>query len=319
MNISNVDLKLNDFVPIVPILTGHTQTVLGHIVSSEAIKLKLEEKVLSLDDGDQLLLKYFDNNSGYTISIYHGLAGNSQADYVRRSASLAAQLVWNIILVDHRGADQKATSKQTYHSGRGSDAEAVIKWARNKFINTKHIALGFSMSGSILLNLVTCRYGTEQPDFAVVVNAPLDLARSAHLLSVGFSKVYDWRFYLTLKKIIQSKETIPLPFLARTMDIDQLYTSKANGFKDAADYYEKCSTLKYIDRINTKTFVLAAYDDPFIDIKNYLSANWNGNAHLTFSKYGGHMGYFANKKDPQYGRRWLDHYLGSVFKKIQTI
>lgn len=302
-----------------PILTGHTQTVLGHIVPSESVELIFEEKVLSLDDGDQLLLKYIDNNSSYTISIYHGLAGSSQADYIRRSASLASLLGWNIILVDHRGVDNKTISQQTYHSGRGADAEAVIKWAKSRFRNSKQIALGFSMSGSILLNLVTYRYGIEQPDYVVVVNAPLDLARSAHLLTLGFSKMYDWRFYLTLKKMIQNKEKISLPILARTMDIDELYTSRTNGFKDAADYYEKCSTVKYVDRINTKTFILAAHDDPFIDIKDYLSASWNTNTHLTFNKYGGHMGYFANKKDPQYGHRWLDHYLGSVFEKIQTI
>jgi predicted alpha/beta-fold hydrolase len=73
-----------------------------------------------------------------------------------------------------------------------------------------------------------------------------------------------------------------------------------------------------VNEIKTKTFILAAYDDPFIDIQDYLRANWNKNVHLCFQKKGGHMGYYAKKKNPNYGHRWLDHYLGSVFEKIQS-
>ncbi|MEQ1722028.1 MAG: alpha/beta fold hydrolase [Pseudobdellovibrio sp.] len=311
-------MKLNKFVPVVPLLTGHTQTVLGHLLPSDSFKIKFTDYILKLEDGDEILLEYFNNKSDHTISIYHGLAGDSQADYVRRSANLALALGWNIVLVNHRGASSKAKSKKTYHSGRGEDAGAVIFWARNQFPQSKQIALGFSMSGSILLNLLSYRYGSEQPDQAIVVNAPLNLASAAKLLTKGFSKIYDYRFYLILKKLIESREDISLPRLARTTDIDMIYTSKMNGFKDAADYYEKCSVLNYVDQIKTDTFILAAYDDPFIDIQDYLKAKWNGHAHLTLQKYGGHMGYVTKTKDPQYGHRWLDHYLGAVFEKIQT-
>lgn len=315
---SEINLKLKPFVPLVPLLTGHTQTVLGHVLPSEPFKIKFAEHILLLEDADELLLEYIDNKSKFTISIYHGLAGDSQADYVRRSANLAQKLGWNIVLVNHRGASEKAKSKKSYHSGRGEDAGAVIKWARSQFPDTQQIALGFSMSGSILLNLLSNRYGSDQPDMAIVVNAPLDLANAAKLLSKGLSKIYDYRFYLILKKLIESREDINLPRIARTTDIDMLYTSKANGFKDAADYYEKCSTLNYVDQIKTETFVLTAHDDPFVDIKDYLKAKWNNRVHLTLQRHGGHMGYISKKKDPEYGYRWLDHYLATVFEKIQT-
>lgn len=311
-------MKLKPFAPVVPLLSGHTQTVLGHVLPSAEFKTKFTEYILKLEDNDELLLEYFDNKSKYTISIYHGLAGDSQADYVRRSANLANKLGWNIILVNHRGANDKAKSKKSYHSGRGEDAGAVIKWARGQFPESQQIALGFSMSGSILLNLLSYRYGSDQPDKAIVVNAPLDLANAAQLLSKGLSKIYDYRFYLILKKLIESRDDIRLPRLARTTDIDRLYTSKANGFKDAADYYEKCSALNYVDRIKTDTFILTAYDDPFVDIKDYLKAKWNAHVHMTMLKHGGHMGYISKKRDPEYGHRWLDHYLGAVFEKIQT-
>lgn len=321
MSISHIELKLDEFEPLTSILSGHIQTVIGHLVPSITSEQNTQEEILMLPDGDSLHLQFVDQKSDFTLSLYHGLAGSAQADYIRRSAAIAQRLGWNIILVNHRGATSKALSQKTYHSGRGEDASAVIEWSRQKFPSTRQIALGFSMSGSILLNLVTGRYGDAQPDYAVVVNAPLDLSRCAFLLTQGFSKIYDYRFYLILKNLLKEKNisNSQLPILGPTRLIDEFYTSKINGFKDAQDYYEQCSTINYLNLIQTKTFVLMAYDDPFIDVSDYLKANWNKNAHLTLSQHGGHMGYFSRKKDPKYGFRWLDHYLESVFEKIQTI
>lgn len=319
MSFSDLKLNLDPFSPYWPFATGHTQTVLGHIVPSEVPEFSFEQEVLRLPDGDELLLEYVDNNSRHTLSLYHGLAGAAQSDYILRSAILAKKFGWNIVLVNHRGV--KSLTKQTYHSGRGEDASEVIKWCRSKFPASQQVAVGFSMSGSILLNLLSNRYGSEQPDYAVVVNAPLDLAKCAELLSKGFSRIYDIRFVRLLTKMIQErqKEKLKVSFWAKTIDIDDLYTSKINGFKDANDYYSQCSSLNYVDRIQTKTFVLSSYDDPFIDVKDYLTANWNSNVHLSLVNYGGHMGYFSKKKNSVYGRRWLDHYLESVFKKIQEL
>ncbi len=313
------DLKLTKFEPLIPFWTGHSQTILGHIVPSEPLQKKFESEILKLHDGDELLLEWTTGEKPFTLSLYHGLAGDAQADYIRRSANIAIELGWNVVLVNHRGATEKAKSKKSYHSGRGEDAEAVIEWSRKHFPNTKQVALGFSMSGSILLNLLSHRYGTKQPDFAVVVNAPLNLGRSSELLTKGFSKIYDFRFYQLLKKIIVKKDNMKFPLLGRTLDIDEAYTSKANGFKDREDYYLQCSTRDYVQRIETPLFVLTSEDDPFVDIADYRKAQWPKAVNLTVNKHGGHMGYFSKKSDPKYGRRWLDVYLRSVFEKIQII
>lgn len=312
-----IDLQLKPFVPYLKYWTGHSQTILGHIVPSAEFPFPMNTEILTLPDGDQLLVEYFQGTEPYTLSVYHGLGGDSKADYMRRSAIQAHALGWNIILVNHRAASKLAKAKKSYHSGRGEDAEFVIQWARQKFRNTKQIALGFSMSGSILLNLLTRRNGSEQPDVAVIVNAPLDLKSAASKLTKGASRVYDLRFFFTLKKVIQERQSdIKFPLVGRTLDIDQIYTAPVNHFKDRDDYYLKCSTKEFLHQIQTKTFVLSAVDDPFIDVKDYLNGLWSDSVHLTISQHGGHMGYFAKENDPKYGRRWLDHYLGRVFEAI---
>ncbi len=315
----NTDTRLKKFEPFFSFWTGHSQTILGHIVPSEDFHSKFRSEILTLPDGDQLQLEWLAGEKPFTLSLYHGLGGNARADYIRRAANIAIELGWNVVLVNHRGALDHIYSKLSYHSGRGEDAEAVILWAREKFPDTKHVALGFSMSGSILLNLLSKRYGTEQPDFAVIVNAPLNLGRSSRLLTKGFSKIYDFRFYQLLKKIIVKKEKINLPLLGRTLDLDEAYTAKVNGFLNRDDYYEKCSVGNYVQMIVTPAFILTAEDDPFVDIADYYKAQWPSHIELTINKHGGHMGYFSKKADPKYGRRWLDVYLRSVFEKIQII
>ncbi len=319
MKLKDLELELKKFKPSVPFWTGHTQTILSHLIKSRTLQHDLQTEILTLSDGDQLYIEYCEGSKPFTLNLFHGLGGNSRADYMQRTALVAIELGWSVVLVNHRAASEKAVAKKSYHSGRGEDAEFVIDWSRKKFPVSKQIAVGFSMSGSILLNLLSLRYGKLQPDFGVVVNAPLDLSKAAWKLTKGFCKVYDYRFYLILKKIILERQQIQLPGLGHTIDIDQIYTAPMNHFKDREDYYEKCSVKKYVQNIKTPTFVLTAMDDPFIDVKDYEDALWSDSVHLTINQYGGHMGYYSKENDPKYGRRWLDYYLRSVFEKIQII
>lgn len=316
---SDKKLNLFEMQPLIPVFTGHTQTVIGHVVPSKTVKRQYSEFNLKLSDGDELFLLYSDRGGPVTVTLGHGLGGSSDADYIRRTSDLAVANNWNVILVNHRRASPRAKAKKSYHSGRGEDLSAVLEWSRSRFKESRQIAVGFSMSGSILLNLLCGRSGTELPDYAVVVNAPLNLKDAAFKLGSGFNKTYDIRFFYTLKKIIEADSEYKLPVYGRTLDVDRIYTSKANGFRDAFDYYETCSAFSHVNKIETPTFVLSAYDDPFIDVKYYLDADWSSNVHLTLQKYGGHMGYFNKIKDPKYGRRWLDHYLGSVFSDIENM
>lgn len=313
-----LDLELPTFEPYLSFATGHTQTLLGHIVPSPEISFAVSRELLTLPDGDQLLLEYADRKSSHTLSLFHGLAGDTGSDYIRRSALVAYNLGWNVLMVNHRGV-KNTFSKKTYHSGRGEDIAAVLGWARLFFSGTVQVAAGFSMSGSILLNLLTGRAGQEKPDFAVIVNAPLNLETSARLLTKGFSKIYDIRFYLRLKKMIEARGgDYHIPPLGSTMDIDELYTAPVNGFRNAADYYEQCSTYRYVNLIKTPTFVLSAYDDPFIDVQDYLKSDWSDSVHLLLQPAGGHIGYFSKKKDPMHGHRWLNHYMESVLKRVKA-
>lgn len=331
MSFENIKLKLPEFVPIFKNWSGHSQTLLGHLLKSPNLKdiknINLENRVIKLSDGDELSLQLFRGSQPFTLSIFHGLGGDIDADYMQRTALLAYKLGWSFILVNHRSVSPFAKSQRSYHSGRGGDISDILKWSNIWNPQSTQIVIGFSMSGSILLNLVTGKSGDCLPKYAITVNAPIDLKNAADNLTKGFSKIYDIRFFLKLKKMIHLRikqnqfelnKSSKLPVIGKTKDIDRLYTAPLNGFESRDDYYQKCSVVNDLNKIKVKTFILTSEDDPFISAKQYQLVKWNPFVHFTMTRYGGHMGYIS-KNNIQNSRRWLDCYIETVLKKISDL
>ncbi|AZZ37518.1 thioesterase [Bdellovibrio sp. qaytius] len=324
VNLESIQLDLPPFVPILKIETAHSQTILGHVIKSKDFTETGRQMFLTLPDGDQMSLKIYENKSANkkntVVTLFHGLAGDHTSDYIQRSAVLAFDLGYSVVTVDHRGAGlAEGLAKKPYHSGRGEDASEVSLKLRAIFPEMKQIFIGFSLSGSVVLNLVTGRYGQYLPDYAVVVNAPINLQTASDHLIKGFSRIYDLRFYFMLRKLIQKFEPdFNLPIVSNTRLIDDMFTSIKSGFVDASDYYAQCSTFKYLDKISVPTFVLTSKDDPFIAFADYQKASWNTMTHRTFIDHGGHMGYISKHNTTQYGRRWLDAYLHQVLLAIES-
>ena len=57
-----------------------------------------------------------------------------------------------------------------------------------------------------------------------------------------------------------------LPRIASVRAFDERYTAPHHGFRDAADYYHRASSLRVVARIRVPTLILAAADDPFVPV-----------------------------------------------------
>lgn len=321
-SIQNMTLQLETFEPIFRLETSHTQTLLGHYLPFKEFDQTGKLEFLTLPDGDELAITSTSHPEGkHVVVLFHGLGGDSTSDYIQRAAQLAYNMGHHVVRVDHRGAGaSEGRARKPYHSGRGEDASVVSRYLRTKYSQAKQIFIGFSLSGSVILNLITLRYGTELPDMAIVVNAPINLEKACWQLTKGFTKIYDIRFYFLLKKLIRRiHPEIELPIWGSTWDLDEIYTGKQSGFLDRHDYYKNCSTQPYVNNIQIPTFVLTSEDDPFIPVEDYREAHWNEKTHLTISKFGGHMGYISKLKNNQFERRWLDHYLHEALQKSSEI
>ncbi|MCB0444791.1 MAG: alpha/beta hydrolase, partial [Gelidibacter sp.] len=88
------------------------------------------------------------------------------------------------------------------------------------------------------------------------------------------------------------------------MDFDEVYTSKAHGFANALDYYEKSSSLQYLQHIKIPTLIINALNDSFLSAECYpiTEAKQNSHLHLEMPKHGGHVG-FVDKKNVYYNEK----------------
>ena len=307
---------------------GHLQTLWGHFVPSPPLRGERKIHLVPLPDKDQLHCSVIEGKSPFVISLFHGLSGDINSDYMRRTANLMQELGHTVILVNHRGAGEGFQyAKNPYHSGRAEDISEVLRYFKKIFPDKKNISIGFSMSGNILLTLLGGFRGDVLPDAGITVNAPINLARGSELLGKGFNRIYDLRFVQGLRENILNKkrhglisQEYPISRYITISQFDEIYTAPASGFANAADYYKQCSALQYLKNIKTPTHLLTAADDPFVSVKDYQRELLSNSCYLHIEPTGGHLGYMSKQVTPLGTKRWLDYYLFEAVKNLtQTI
>jgi predicted alpha/beta-fold hydrolase len=201
----------------------------------------------------------------------------------------------------------------------------VIRWGRKRWPDSKHFAVGFSLSGNALLLLLGSRHDLSDghPDAAVSVNAPIDLARTSQLLERGLNRIYSRKFVKDCRRDIASRvragllqDPPAIPRGAKLWDIDDLFTAPMGGFKDRHDYYARASAGPHLSKIRIPAVMLTAEDDPFVDVHPYRDLPRAENVGLHIERAGGHMGYLGAKLTPLGNRFWMDWALREYALKL---
>src|SRR5690606_11158653 len=104
------------------------------------------------------------------------------------------------------------------------------------------------------------------------ISLPADLNGSCTELH----KLKNWpfakRFLRHLKRKLNNKrnnhprQLSPEAFrsIRSLKDFDTIYTAKAHGFKDALEYYAKCSCRQFLPNIKIPTLIINAMNDSFL-------------------------------------------------------
>ena len=140
---------------------------------------------------------------------------------------------------------------------------------------------------------------------AAAISVPFDLSRSSRRINRGLSRLYQ-RFFIgslrrkALEKAKLFPDLAPVDQIAaiRTLeDFDNLITGPLHGFRDATDYYERSSSLPWLEHIRLDTLLLSAVDDPMLppEVLDEVRevARKNPALHLEFVDHGGHAGFIA--------------------------
>ena len=144
---------------------------------------------------------------------------------------------------------------------------------------------------------------------AVTFSVPLDLADCSLTLEKKSNIIYMKYFLKTLRekahaKRVQYPDRISVEGINKIKnfrEFDGRYTAPMHGFKDAFDYWEKCSSLPHLSHIQVPTLIVNAQNDPFLGGKCY-PAQEQLNANITFEApvYGGHVGFLKDKVNGAY-------------------
>ena len=264
-----------------------------------------ERERITLSDGDFLDLDWSFSNekTNKLIILLHGLEGHAKRPYITGTAKLCNENEIDAVAVNFRGCSGEPNLQyHSYHSGETKDLEAVI----NHILKTKHYTdiyiKGISLGGNVALKFLGERdHIPSQIKAAVAVSVPCSLYGSC----IELHKFKNVLFHDNFKRFLVHRLKIKqLQFPDRITvaeinniktlkDFDDVYTSKAHGFKDALDYYEKSSSLQFLHNIKIPTLIINALNDSFLSPECYpvKDAKNNPNLYLEMPQHGGHVGF----------------------------
>ena len=287
----------------------HYSTIYNNTLRKVGLTYDKRERV-ELKDGDFLDVdwKFSQTNTNKIIIALHGLEGSTSSKYMLGIAKCGYQNGFDVLGINFRGCSgEENRLYRAYHAGAIEDLQEVIEYvlAKNKYqeINIK----GFSLGG----NLVLLYMGSElekpkEIKAAMAVSSPNFLKEACAQQTKYSNTLYAKNFLLTMKKKLKQKQQKFPKILSiddykkvKTLtDFDNVYTSKAHGFKDAYDYYEKCSASQVLLNITIPTLLINAQNDSFLSSKCYPIelAKTNKNFFLETPKHGGHLGFYDGKE-----------------------
>jgi predicted alpha/beta-fold hydrolase len=284
---------------------GHVSTIYSGVMRKvEGVTQKRERITLPDTDFIDLDWSYAGNKAKQLLVVLHGLEGNAQRHYMLGSAKIANQNNMDAVCVNFRGCSGEVNKTfQSYHSGKTDDLASVIKHITSQFDYDTIYLNGFSLGGNVILKYLGETLDLpKQIKAAVTVSVPVYLRGSLEQLMSSKNYVYSKKFLRNLRtKLVEKQHLFPqkinnqdLSAVRTLKDFDDVYTSKAHGFKDAYDYYEQSSSLQYLKHISIPTLLINAQNDSFLSKECYpiQEAEENTNFYLEMPKYGGHVGFY---------------------------
>lgn len=286
---------------------GHFSTIYAGIWR-KITDFEQKRERIDLPDGDFLDLDWSASSTPTqkVAILIHGLEGNAQRVYIVGSAKQLNQNGYDVCAINLRTCSgEQNRLYRSYHSGATEDLDAVIQYIlKNKKYNEIFLK-GFSLGGNLTLKyLGEGRNISKEIKAGMAVSVPCSLHSSCKELLKPKNIPYAMRFKKNLVGKLKEKQKLfpekitdsDIRRVITLKDFDDVYTSKAHGFNDALDYYEKCSCLQFLPNIKTPVLILNAENDSFLgpECYPYKEVDENNNLYLEVSKYGGHVGYYGS-------------------------
>ena len=287
---------------------GHLQTIYPAVCRRvEGVAYQRER--LELSDGDFVDLDWSRVGGRSAVIVSHGLEGSSQGNYVQGMVCAFNRRGWDAAALNFRGCSGEPNRlARFYHSGATEDLWHTARHVAGK--GYERVALlGFSLGGNVTLKLLG-ELGESVPAWligGVGISVPCDLKSSAEAMARPINRPYMRRFLIDLRAKLRAKQSrYPKELddsryeaLRSFRDFDDRYTAPLHGFRDAEDYWARCSSRFFLESIRCRTLLLNAADDPFLAPECFprelsTSHDWD----LEVPRHGGHVGFVGQGLRP---------------------
>jgi predicted alpha/beta-fold hydrolase len=297
------------FRPRFPWLGGDLQTLRDTITRDDADPGPWRRIWLDLPDGDALAGALHEGNSPLVVLV-HGLTGCEASRYVLRARAFWGRRGRAVLALNLRGSvPSRPRSRRGYHAGAGADIAHALAHLPQAAEGV--VCVGYSLGGTQLTHALA-HPAMPRVLAAATVSAPVALAATS-------ARMMQWRnaaYHASILSRMQADAAALAPHLdarfqaaaqaARSVRaFDDGYVAPANGFRDADDYYARCSLAAVIEDIRCPLLCLTAADDPWIPAATYAPDLFARNRRIVARvvEGGGHVGFHDAGRDGSFADR----------------
>ena len=284
----------------------HLQTIFPSLPWAYPHGIELHRRELELPDGDATAVDWVARSIEMPadtplLVILHGLESSSESSYARMLMRAASELGWRCCVLHFRDCgDYRNRLPRRYHAGETNDIRFFLQTLVDAGNDGPIFAAGYSLGGNVLLKYLGETAAASPLRAGVAVCVPLDLYKCAQALDHGFSRVYQRYLLKSMKASVARKfnrDTAAFDWEramnARTFaEFDDVVTAPLHGFAGMSDYYDRCSSVRFLRDIRVATLIVNAMDDPFMTPDIIPTADeLSDSVTLEVSDTGGHVGF----------------------------
>jgi uncharacterized protein len=273
--------------------------------------LPYQRETIPTPDGDFLDIDWIKTGSSRLIIGLHGLEGNTNSPYLQGILSYFSQHGWDALGMNFRSCSGRMNNRlRSYNMGESSDLHHVVAYAITQGYQ-EIVLTGFSLGGNVLLKYL----GESGPLLPAVIKGAVAFSVPCHIPSANVAiahwenKLYLVRFLQTLnaKMLAKVKQfpgslRVPKRMPRSFQEFDSQFTAPIHGYRDAADYWDSCSSIHFLPNISIPVLLVNAEDDTFLAPPCYpreLAEN-HPFLYLETPQYGGHCGFYSPLADGSY-------------------
>jgi uncharacterized protein len=291
------------------LFSSHLETIFPALLRKVSLQPYTRERI-STPDNDFLDLDWLRQGSDKLVIISHGLEGNSTRAYIKGMAKVFFGNGYDVVAWNYRGCSEEMNRQlRFYHSGATDDLNVVVDHAIDQKKYKDIFLIGFSLGGNITLKFLGEKEPRKEIRKAVAISVPMDLRTSCEKISSPSNWIYANRFLRSLKKKVITKaarmpglDVSGIDRIKTLQQFDDRYTAPLHGFNDAIDYYTQCSSIHFVNNIQTPALIINTMNDPFLSPACFPDAQLKDHPHvqLEILLRGGHVGFAQFNKNGLY-------------------